>query len=227
MSMNLNNVAGGGKKFGKQPNLTPGTYPGRVVQIISLGLQPQKPFKGQDKPPAYELLVTYELVDEFMKDEEGNDIEDKPRWVSETFAMRNLMAENAKSTARYKVFDPDESLYGGDFSKILNQPCNVTIVNNKVGDKIYDNVANVSAMRPRDAEKCPELKNTPVVFDVEDPDVEVFKKFPKWIQEKISGNLNFQGSKLQTLIQNMPKEADNSPKEQDKPAVDAEDNNPY
>lgn len=228
MSMNLNNVAGGGKKFGKQPNLTPGTYPGRVVQVIALGLQPQRPFKGQDKPPAYELSITYELVDEFMKDEEGNDMEGKPRWVSESFPLRNLQAENAKSTARYNVFDPDGTKFGGDISKIINQPCNVTIINNKNGDKVYDNVANVSAMRARDAEKCPELKNPPVVFDIENPDAEVFKKFPKWLQEKIVGNLEFQGSKLQAIVQNLPKEVDNTPKEQVKAESQAEqDNNPY
>lgn len=226
MALNLNTIPGANtKKYAKQLNIDPGTYPGRVVQIIDLGLQPQRPYQGQDKPPAQELMVTYELVDEFMKDEEGNDILDKPRWISETYPLRNLDQEKARSTHRYEAFDPDHSKFEGDFTKVLTLPCNVTIVNNVNGEKVYDNVANVTAMRPRDAMQCPELKNPAVVFDTENPDVDVFKKFPKWIQEKITSNLNFQGSKLQELVKNMPKEVDNTPKKQveDK----SENNNPY
>lgn len=214
----------GGKQFVEQENIKPGSYPARVVQIIDFGLQPQRPYQGAAKPPAHEIGLTYELVDEFMKDENGNDIEDKPRWISETLPFHGLFADKAKSTQRYKTFDPDEQ-WGGDFSKILTLPCNVTVVNNKSGDKVYDNVGTISAMRPRDAEKCPELKNEPKMFDLDAPDLEVFNKFPKWIQEKIKGNLNYQGSKLHKLLGDAPKQEPQ--KEQEAPWEDSKDNTPY
>src|SRR5690606_29752920 len=129
------------------------------------------------KPPAYMISVTYELVDSFMVDEDGNELEDKPRWVSETFPIYSLQADMAKSTKRYLALDPEE-VFEGDFSKLTDTPCNVTIVINKKGDKTYTNVANVSAMRPRDAAKCPELVNAARVFDLEQPDMDVFNSLP-------------------------------------------------
>ena len=147
-----------------QANIEPGTCPARLVQIIDLGLQAQRAFQGKEKPPANEIMLTYELVDEFMKDEEGNDIEDKPRWISETLPFFGLFADKAKSTKRYFALDPNND-HDGDFAKLIGIPCNVTVVNNSVGDKTYDNVAAVTTMRERDAAKCPDLVNPPKVFD--------------------------------------------------------------
>lgn len=223
MSLNANK-AGGGKEFVAQPNIAAGVYPGRLVQIIDLGLQPQKPFQGKDKPPIQEIMYTYELVDEFMKDEDGNDIEDKPRWISETMPFHGLYAENAKSTKRYNAFDPDGS-FDGDVTKAIGMPLNIAIVNNAKGDKVYDNVGAVNTMRPKDAEKCAPLKNDPKVFDLDAPDMDVFNKLPKWIQDKIKGNLNFNGSVLQ---QKLGGKAEDKPKaEPAKEEAEAEDNNPY
>src|SRR5690606_13027503 len=145
-----------------QPDLEPGVYPARVVQVLDLGLQTQNPVfvngTRVEKKPAYMLNLTYELVDAFMVAEDGNDVEDKPRWVSEMIPFYSLEVENATSTKRYKALDPTNE-FDGDFSQLINTPCNVTITINKKGDKTYTNVANVAAMRPRDAAKCEELKN--------------------------------------------------------------------
>jgi len=200
MALNANKPQAGGKKFAPQENIKAGVYPARLVQLIDLGLQPQKPYQGKDKPPVQEIMLTYELVDEFMKDEEGNDIEDKPRWVSETLPFHGLFADKAKSTQRYLAFDPDQKLYEGDFAKAVGSPIVVAIVNNAVGDKIYDNVGTISAMRPRDAVNCPELKNPTKVFDLDAPDMEAFNTMPKWVQDKIKGNLNYAGSALQKAL---------------------------
>lgn len=226
--MSLKAPIGNNKQFAPQENIEAGTYPARLVQIISLGLQPQRPYKGEPKPPAHELMFTYELVDTFMKDEDGNDIEDKPRWISETFPLRSLAAENAKSTERYLAFDPDKN-FDGDFAQLITMPINVTIVNNASGDKIYDNVATVSTMRARDAAKCPELVNPPKVFDLDDPDMEVFNALPQWIRDKIKGNLQFKGSALEKLVAaggDKKQERKQEPKKHEAPAKE-EDDAPY
>ena len=233
MGLNAKRVASAGNSNRvEQANIEPGVYPARLVQIISLGVQPQRAFQGKEKAPVAEIMLTYELVDEFMKDEDGNDLEDKPRWVSESFPFHNLKADLAKSTKRYMAFDPTES-YDGDWSKCIGQAINVTMVQNKNGDRIYDNVANIAAMRPKDAAQCPELVNPSKVFDLEEPDMEVFNALPKWIQEKIIGNLNFKGSALEAALADAPKE---SPKEEkaakpkkvrEAPPADDEDDNPY
>lgn len=221
MALNLNNVPRN-KKGVDQPSIPAGVYPGRIVQLVDLGLQPQKPYAGKEKPPASELILGYELVDEFMKDEDGNDVLDKPRWISETLPVYGLDADKAKSTQRYLALDPDQK-FGGDFVQLVGLPCNIAIVNNKVGDKTYDNVASISPMRPRDAANCPELKNAPRVFDLDAPDLASFTAFPKWIQDKIKGNLNFKGSKLEKLLGGKApdKVVDQAPAEDD------DNQNPY
>ena len=200
-----------------QANIEPGTCPARLVQIIDLGLQAQRAFQGKEKPPANEIMLTYELVDEFMKDEEGNDIEDKPRWISETLPFFGLFADKAKSTKRYFALDPNND-HDGDFAKLIGIPCNVTVVNNSVGDKTYDNVAAVTTMRERDAAKCPDLVNPPKVFDVDAPDMEVFNSLPEWVRDKIKGNLNFKGSALEKLVGDAPPKA-----KEEKPAPKKEE----
>ena len=180
----------------KQPNIEPGTYPARWVQLIDYGLQPQRPYQGQEKQPAYEMGITYELLDEFMLDEEGNEIEDKPRWISEIIPLHSLKADKAKSTQRYKAMDPDE-VHEGDFTKLIGEPCNVTIVNNKSKDgRVFDNVATISAMRPKDARGAPKLVNEPRVLSLDDTNTELFLSLPEWIQDKIKSGLEWESTNL-------------------------------
>lgn len=234
MGINAKKVVGnGGGNRVEQPNIEPGVYPARLVQLIDLGVQPQREYKGTAKPPVQELMVTYELVDEFMKDENGDDVEGKPRWISENFPFHSLQADLAKSTKRYLAFDPTQA-YEGDWSKCVGQPINVTVVSNKSGDKVYDNVANIASMRPKDAGNCPELVNPTKVFDLDDPDMEVFNSLPKWIQDKIVGNLNFNGSSLQAAIAKAPaakpeEKKETKPKKtrEAPPADEEDDDNPY
>lgn len=200
MALNAKNVGGGNGPRIAQANLAAGNYPARVVQIIDFGVQPQRPYMGQDKPPVQEICITYEFLDEFMKDEDGNDQLDKPRWLSEQMPLHNLKADKARSTQRYNALDA-KGIHEGDFSKLVGVPCMVTVINNpgKEG-KVYDNVGSLSPMRPRDAANAPELVNAGGFFDLDAPDMKMFGKFPKFIQEKIQGNLNFQGSALQKAL---------------------------
>jgi hypothetical protein len=224
MALNAKDVpsSGGGNKH----PLEAGNYPGRLVAVIDLGLQAQRPFNGEEKAPANEIGVTYELADEFMKDEQGQDLADKPRWISESFPFFNLKATKATSTKRYKALDPTEK-YSGDWAQLIGMPCNVTIVvNDKGNGKIYENVAGISPMRPKDADKAPPLVNKPIVFDLDAPDLDTFKRIPKWQQDKIKANLNYRGSKLEALLGKDPEPKKEEPKAKAK-AVASEEEAPY
>lgn len=206
MSLNAKKVAGGNSdsKFKRAEPLEPGTYPARVVNIIDLGVQPQRPFRDTPKPPCQEIRLVYELTDEFLKDEEGNDIEDKPRLVFEEIPLLNLKAERAKSTQRYKALDPNED-FDGDFTQLIGLPCNVTLTKSpdkKNPEIVYNNVAGITTMREKDAKRTPELVNPPKVFLLDEPDLEIFNSLYEKLQNKIRSNLNFQGSKLQSLLVN-------------------------
>lgn len=199
--MNVISAPSGNKKRRIEP-LAPATYPGRVVQVIDIGLQAQPDYKGQAKEPASMGYFTYEFSDEFLQDEDGQEQKDKPRWLSERLVIRNLKADKAKSTARYKALDPTGVL-NGDFFKVINTPVMITVVhgeNKKDSTLPYMNVANIAQMRTKDAEKLPPLVNAPVVFSLDSPNIETFLKLPPWLQEVIKSNLEYTGSKLEALL---------------------------
>ena len=208
MGLNARKMAhSDGNKGPAQEAIEPGTYPVRVAQVIDLGLQPQRPYQGQEKPPAYEIMITYEFLDEFCVDENGNEDEDKPRWLSETLPLRSLQAEKAKSTQRYYALDPNEDLEG-DFTQLVGVAANASIVQNagkgKNAGKTYNNVQALSAMRSKDAAKAPELKNEGKVLDLDAPDITIFQSLPDWLQDKIKDNLEYEGSALQKALDGAP-----------------------
>lgn len=214
MALNVNSAPKSTKS--KSDPVEIGNYAARIAQVIDLGLQPQQPFQGNPKPPAHELMLTYELVTEFLKDDEGNDQLDKPRWLSESFPLNHISKDMAKSTKRYKAIDPT-NVAGGDFTKLANAPLTVTVVHKPKPDGgVYVNVGNITP--PMKGFPVPELVNPTRVFELDAPNLEVFRSFPEWIQEKIMSNLEYQGSKLQALIQGAPaKPQEAKPAEEDLP----------
>lgn len=192
----------GNKNGKKAPPIESGTYPARLVQVITLGLQPQRPFKGEEKPPAYELYTTYEFADEFLKDEDGNDILDKPRWLSETFPFYSLGSDRAKSTQRYTALDPSHK-YEGDWEQLLGAPVMITVTQDKSAkdNNIYNNISHTANMREKDAGKLPALVNPPKLFDLSNPDLTIFLSLPEWLQDKIKANLEYPGSALERALQ--------------------------
>lgn len=229
MALNAKKVpTGNSSKFKKQDPVEPGTYPARLVQIIDLGIQPQRPYKGAEKPPCQTIQLTWELVDEFMTDEDGNELEDKPRWVSETMPFRNLNSDLAKSTKRYKALDPKEE-FEGDFSQLLGLPANVLLTTYEVKNgpnagSENNSVDNVTAMRPRDAAKTPELVNEPKIFVLDEPDLEVLLSLPDFLQEKIKANLEYSGSALEAALEGDSGKAQGKAKKPaEQPPEDAEE----
>ena len=209
---------GNGNKGPQQEAIDAGTYPCRVVQILDLGMQEQRPYKGQEKPPVSEIMMTYEFLDEFCVDEEGEEIEDKPRWLSETFPFKNLEMDLATSTKRYYALDPKDE-HDGDFTLLIETACMVTVVQNagkgKNAGNIYNNISSVSTMRPKEARKAAELVNPPKVLVLDEPDLEMLGSLPDWLQDKIKGNLEFKGSALDKALNGGGKPTKAEPEEND------------
>lgn len=201
MSLNASKVRG--KAGSKQKPLVAGSYPARIVAVIDLGLQAQRPYLGQEKEPAREIMITYELLDEFVEGEDGKPDESKPRWVSETMPLHNLKADKAKSTRRYMALDPDV-VHGGDWTKLLGKACLATIVVNPGkganAGKVFNNIGEIAAMRPKDEANAPPLVNESYFFDLDDPNIEVFNSFPDFIKDKLKANLEYNGSALQAAL---------------------------
>lgn len=220
---------GGGNKVA-QPNLEVGGYPARVVRILDFGLQPQDPWKGQEKPPANMMQVTYEIIGEFMIDEDGNEVEDKPRWVSEDFALYPLEVDRAKSTIRYNAIDPT-NLHKGDWAKLLGMPVTVNIIHNvsKTNKQTYDNVGSLSSIRAKVAETLGDLVNQPFVVSMEDVNTERFEALHSFFQDKMTSSLDWETTPLyKALNGDKPKEpADEKAGDDAEPSADEEDEIPF
>lgn len=202
MALNAKNGVGGNLPKLTYKNIEPGAVPARLVQVIDIGLHPDS-FGKEEKSPKQRLLFTYELCDEFMLDETGKERKDQPRWLSEDMPHYNITADKAKSTARYNAFDP-AGVFDGDWEKCLGAPVMVTVINNPGkgpnAGRLFDNIDDVSAMQSKMAARTPELVNKPVLFDLSAPSLEVFMAFPKFIQNKITSNLEFAGSTLEGML---------------------------
>lgn len=201
MALNANNVPQGGKQFAKQEEIEIGNYPSRLVQILDMGSRPKELWN--EATNAYEptgpilphIMLSYELGTEFMKDEEGNDIENKPRWISEEMPLYNLQSDKATSTKRYLTFDP-RKVDGGDWTKQIAKPVTLTIVQNKKGKSKIGGVTP-----PMKGMMTPELVNPPKIFDLDEPDMEIFSSLPQWVQDKIKSNVTYVGSPLQIALE--------------------------
>lgn len=201
MALNAKNLKNN-KPSGPRPETLPaGTYPVRLVQIIDLGLQKQRPYKGEEKLPELEVGLTYEFLDEFMKNDDGSDNLEKPRWLSETVRFKSLDSDLATSTKRYDALDPGRK-YEGDWTKLLGAPALLTITVSRPNDQgeTRNYIAALTVMRERDAAKAPVLVNPPKFFDLDKPDLVTFKSLPTWLQDKIKSNLNFENSKLHRAL---------------------------
>lgn len=200
MSLNAKKVKGP-KQSVEQALLEAGTYAARLVQIVDLGLQPQDAFKGQEKPPAHMIYTTYELLDEFMVDKEGNPDETKPRWISEKLPFYSLDQDRAKSTQRYKALDPNVD-HDGEWTELIGLPVMITIgvYKSKSTGKEGNAILSTATMRAKEAAKAPELVNKPKVFLLDDPDLDVLLSLPDWLQKLVKDNLEFKGSALEKAL---------------------------
>lgn len=231
MALNAKKVENTGGGF-KQPHLEAGTYPARLVQVIDLGVQKQRPYQGQEKDPKQEIYTTYEILDEFIVDEEGNVDESKPRWISENFTFNNLEVDRAKSTVRYLGIDPKVE-HDGDWEKLLGTPVMITISakagTGKHEGKVFNNIIGVAPMRPKEAEKAEELKNPTKFFVTDAPDMDVFMSLPQWLQDRIKEMEDYKGSILNRAVANYKKDdaddgSNDNPDDEQEQADEEEDN---
>lgn len=208
MALKAKRVAQSARNNLKSPVLDADNYPARLVQVIDLGLQ-QNYFEKEKSN--YQIMLTYELVTEFCLDEKDEPVTDKPRWLSETINLIDLPVGmspleiytdqykgKSKFVQRCKALDP-KGKKDFDIADMAEEACAVTVVQRKKGSgEMTNDVGGVTA--PMKGLQVAELVNPAKVFDLEEPDLEIFKSLPDWLQEKIKGNLEYNGSPLQEAL---------------------------
>lgn len=198
MTLDASKVKGG--KTWVTEVLEPGPYAARLVSVVDMGIQPQQPYQGEEKEPAAEIRIVYELSDEFLKDEDGKDMPEKPLWQDERIAMYPLSSEKAKSTMRYLALDP-EMKHKGNWADLLGSPVmlNITQYKTKKGD-LRNKIKDTNRMTTKQAAKAPELVNEPFFLDLDNPDMKAWERLPEWNRDLIRKALNFNDTKLADLV---------------------------
>lgn len=204
-----------------------GNYMSRLVQIIDTGIQYKDVWdpatnsykKDTSSPPVQHIYTTYELLTEYMKDENGVELEDKPRWISEEWPLYSLEQDLATTTKRYNGIDP-QHVHGGDWTQLGAAPCQVAVVHKKSGKAKIGGVAAAIKGIP-----YPELKNEPKVYTIDMGENEIFGSLPPFLQERIKSALNWGGQAV------APQPAQAAPQAAPEPvqaqAVGMDEDNPF
>lgn len=215
------------------PLLDAGGYAARIVQIIDLGLQPgsgQYPNPACKMIMKFELLDEFMCevnADGSIKmvQEDGEMVpaalKDKPRWFDFEFTYNpdGFMGERSHIFKLMQAVDafevlanPEQGITGHaakELKELLSEPLTINLIqqmskSGKNAGKMVNKISAFAAMKGKDKKVAPPLVNAPLFFDMDNPDVEVFKKLPfgnQWCpQERIKSGPEFYKSKLAALL---------------------------
>lgn len=177
-------ASSGGSDFKQVP---PGMFLARCYRIVDLGTQKGE-WKGKEKW-SRKIMIQWELYGE---DESGSPLlteDGRPMAVSKRYTLS--LGDNAALRAdlkswRGRDFTHDE-LNGFDIKNVLGAPCMLNIAHDQRDGKTYTNVASVTPVPKVMRETIPEPVNKPTLFDISEPDMELFNTFSERLQETIYG----------------------------------------
>lgn len=149
--------------------MTPeGVYTARCYRIIDLGTQKgSEAYGGKEQ---HKVMVSWELIGrEDPKMQEG-DNKGKPFSIHKRYTVSLSEKANLRADLeawRGKKFTLDE-LKGFDISNVLGAYCTIQVVHDETGK--YANVNSIMAFKG----VKPEPVNPDLVFDIDDPDMQIF-----------------------------------------------------
>lgn len=176
------NISASSKDFEIHPA---GVYAARCTRLIDLGTQDSE-YMGQKKR-AKKVMVAFETT-QLMTE---GDFAGQPFLVSNRYTAslhENAALRKALKSWRGRDFTAVE-LDRFDMKTILGKPCMLNVVHNIEGEKTY---ANIDSIMPLPAGMPPPKAAVTIHFDVDEPDMEVFGKLSKGMQETISRSPEFQ-----------------------------------
>lgn len=209
MSLNVNDAGGSsGPSQSTRPLPTTGVRPARISQIVDLGVQPRKPYQGQEKSPIQQIFINLELVtDEY--EYEGEKVRHRLGPKPFSFVSRSHKNYNNSAIADFlNGIDPKDSVKG-DLAKLANRACLASIAHvDGFGQHVGKKFASITkVMEPPENYPVPELSAPAIVFSFDAPTAEAWNGIPKFLQEKIKLALNYPNSKVEALVKSLPVKA--------------------
>lgn len=175
-----------------------GNHVAILAKVIDFGLQPRAAWQGKEKPPAYEVELTFEFP-KFTIDVDG---EAKPMHLSKRITMSAFKESNC--VKMYSILDPDNE-FKGDFGKCIGTAVMATVVHDvgkgKYEGRTFDKIAGISPFPDIDGLEKPSLYASGLVFDTSNPDLAVWDTLPEWVHDRIKSGPEFKGSKLDKMLQ--------------------------
>lgn len=160
-------------KGGEFETTPEGTYVARCFKIIDCGTQISPTFGSE----AHKVMISWELFDDEVKMNDG-----RPYSVSQFYTVSLNEKSNLRKHLeawRGKKFTAEE-LEGFDLSSVLGAYCMIQVVHSEDGK--YANVNSIMSYKG----KKPEPVNPDVVFDIEQPDMDVFNAMSDNMKAKIT-----------------------------------------
>jgi hypothetical protein len=163
----------GGSDFEPIPE---GQYVARCYRVIDLGTQ-ENEYMGEIKYLP-KVMVTWEILDD-PKMGDG-----RPFSISKTYTLslheKSNMFKDLTSW-RGKTFTKDE-LLGFDITSLVGAYCQIQVVHNtsKDGSRTFANINAIMGTKER-----PKGVNPDAVFDVNNPDMDLFESFSDYLKDRI------------------------------------------
>jgi hypothetical protein len=208
--MNLNNA---NKTQKNSPTPEAGMQLGIITQVVGLGLQPQRPFQGQEKPPARMVRITYELPNDTH--DFGGEL--KPLVLAEEMPFSGN--EKSKLYRRVTGIDPALAQSKGDLAWFVGKPVMVNIVHKagagKNTGRVFANIQTVTPV-PRGYPVPQASFNPAFIYDPYNHDEELFQKLPDFLKTTILSRLDG-GNNAATTTQRTTDPVTTAPVSDDEP----------
>lgn len=181
------------------PPLEAGTYQAVCSWIIDIGVHHNDMYNNDSR----KLLLGWEICGETVT----YNGEEQPRVLTKeyTFSMgeKAILTQDLNSW-RTKAFT-DEERKGFDLRKLLNVGCFLAVANEEKNGKTYTNIKSVTRL-PKGVEATP--AQNPIIYDLDEPDDEMWEKMPEWVRNKIQKSLTWQAAAVEAGFVEAEEEAE-------------------
>lgn len=175
------------------PPVDGGTYMAVCIGVIDLGEQYRQFEKQKQGRYVNECMFLFEIPSERVQ----VDGEDKPRWLS----TKRLTVSLHERSALYQMLtswrgrplsdaELDPTGDGFDLSQMLGTGAmlSVSVVERDDGSR-HNKIEAVTGF-PKGIE-VPKVESEPLLFDADEPDMDMLEKMPEWIQDIIRKSTQF------------------------------------
>jgi hypothetical protein len=174
----------GGGNFEMTPE---GVHVARCYRMVDLGTQ-ESDWQGTKKR-AHKIMISWELLGEDRM-VDGNAFTISKRYTLSMHEKSQLRGD--LEAWRGRAFTPEEEAQF-DVSKVLGSYCMVNIVHESSNGKTYANIASIMPL-PKGMTK-PSSPNECYLFDIDNPDMEIFERFGEKLKATITSAPEWKGPK--------------------------------